>query len=273
MCRWAGVSESGFYAWRRKPESETLQRRAALEVEVRRVFEESNSIYGYRKVAAQLEKEQIIVCERTVASIMSDLGLESCHPAPWRHLTMADGSRRSEDLIGRDFTATEPGVRFVGDITQIDTWEGPLYLSTMIDLFNREMVGYAMDDNYAAGLVCSTVEMAFNNGRVCRGGIFHSDHGSQYTSSAFRSCLAGAGMVGSMGVVGSCFDNAAAESWFATLKKELVHRTVFPTRKKAVAAVTNFIEVWYNRRRLHSVLGYETPASVRERYEQQIKAA
>lgn len=273
MCCWAGVSESGFYAWRRKPESETVRRRAALAVEVQRVFDESNSIYGYRKIAAQLKKEQIIVCERTVASIMSELGLESCHPAPWRYLTVADSSARSEDLIGRDFTATKPGVRFVGDITQINTWEGPLYLSTMIDLFNREVVGYAMDDNYAAALVCSTVDMAFNNGRVYQGAIFHSDHGSQYTSGAFQLCLAGAGMVGSMGVVGSCFDNAAAESWFATLKKELVHRTVFPTRNKAVAAVTNFIEVWYNRRRLHSVLGYETPASVRERYEQQTKVA
>ena len=142
MCRWAGVSESGFYAWRRKPASATLRRREELEVEVRRVFEESNSIYGYRKIAAQLDKEHIVVCERTVAGIMSDLGLESCHPAPWRYLTMADGSQVSQDLIGRDFTATEPGVRFVGDITQIDTWEGPLYLSTMIDLFSREVVGY-----------------------------------------------------------------------------------------------------------------------------------
>ena len=273
MCRWAAVSESGFYAWRRKTPSRTERRRGSLEVEVKRVFDESNSIYGYRKIAAQLAKEKIVVCERTVAKIMSDLGLVSCHPAPWRHLTLADGSRVSQDLIGRDFTATEPGVRFVGDITQINTWEGPLYLSTMIDLFNREVVGYAMDDNYAAGLVCSTVDMAYNNGRVGRGALFHSDHGSQYTSRAFRLSLAAADMVGSMGVVGSCFDNACAESWFATLKKELVHRTVFPTRAKAVEAVTNFIEVWYNRRRLHSVLGYDTPATVRERYEQQFKAA
>ena len=143
----------------------------------------------------------------------------------------------------------------------------------MIDLFNREMVGYAMAGNYAATLVCSTVEMAVNNGRVQRGGVFHSDHGSQYTSRQLRACLNAAGLVGSMGVVGSCFDNSVAESWFATLKKELVHRTVFPTRQKAIAAVTNFIEIWYNRQRLHSVLGYQTPASVREQYEQQIKAA
>lgn len=244
-----------------------------LEVEVTRVFEESNKIYGYRKVTAQLAKENIVVCDKTVAAIMAELGLKSCHPQPWRHLTMADGNPRSQDLIGRDFTATEPGARFVGDITQINTWEGPLYLSTMIDLFNREVVGYAMDDNYAATLVCSTVAMATNNGRVQSGALFHSDHGSQYTSGEFQRHLKSAGMLSSMGVVGSCFDNAAAESWFATLKKELVHRTVFATRQKAISAITNFIEIWYNRRRLHSVLGYETPASVREQYHQENQAA
>lgn len=244
-----------------------------LAVEVTRVFNESNKIYGYRKVTVQLANEGVVVCERTVAAIMADLGLVSCHPAPWRYLTIVDGHKRSEDLISRDFTAAEPGLRFVGDITQINTWQGPLYLSTMIDLFNREVVGYAMDDNYAAPLVCSTVDMAFNNGRVYPGAVFHSDHGSQYTSGAFRTCLKEAGMAASMGVVGSCFDNAVAESWFATLKKELVHRTVFPTRKRAVAAITNFIEIWYNKRRLHSVLGYQTPASVAEQYNQQNKAA
>ncbi len=273
MCRWAEVSESGFYAWRRKTPSEMSQRQAILDGEISRVFEASNRIYGYRKIAAKLASEGISVCERTVAKTMRRLGLESCHPAPWRHLTMADGSAVAEDLIGRDFTAERPGVRFVGDITQINTWEGPLYLSTMIDLFNREIVGYAMDDNYAAPLVCSTVNMAAVNGRIRAGGIFHSDHGSQYTSKAFRDCLGAVGMFGSMGRVGSCFDNAAAETWFATLKKELVHRTVFPTRQHAIAAVTNFIEIWYNRKRLHSVLGYQTPAEFREQYQQTNQAA
>lgn len=273
MCRWAEVSESGFYAWRRKTVSATELRRTQLKVDVERVFDQSNKIYGYRKVTVALGKESIHVCERTVAKIMSELGLVSCHPQPWRHLTLADGSQLSPDLLHRDFTAPEPGVRFVGDITQINTWQGPLYLSTMIDLFNREVVGYAMDDNYAAPLVCDTVAMAARNGRLKAGGLFHSDHGSQYSSAAFRACLRSWGLTGSMGGVGSCFDNAAAESWFATLKKELVHRTVFATRAAAIAAITNFIEVWYNRKRLHSVLRYQTPASIREQYNQQNKAA
>lgn len=196
------MSESGFYAWRRRTPSKTELRRVMLGVEVTRVFNESNKIYGYRKVTVQLANEGVVVCERTVAAIMADLGLVSCHPAPWRYLTMADGHNQSEDLVSRDFTAIEPGLRFVGDITQINTWQGPLYLSTMIDLFNREVVGYAMDDNYAAPLVCSTVDMAFNNRRVHPGAVFHSDHGSQYTSGAFRTCLEEAGMVASMGVVG-----------------------------------------------------------------------
>ncbi len=189
MCSWAGVSESGYHAWARRTPSITAVRRLEVQVEVRRVFEASNGTAGYRKVHAQLLKDGVGVCDRVVREIMAELGLVSCHPRPWRHLTQSDGTPPAEDLIGRDFTATRPGVRLVGDITQIDTWEGPLYLSTVTDLFNREVVGYAMADNHHTDLICAAITMARKNRRTRRRAVFHSDRGSEYTSRQFARCL------------------------------------------------------------------------------------
>jgi len=266
MCAWAEVSESGFYAWSRREPSATAVRRDLIAVEVKRVFDDSNGVFGYRKVHAVLAGEGVEVCDRLVRDLMAEQGLVSCHPAPWRHLTRSDGTPPAPDLVDRDFTATRPGVRLVGDITQIDTWEGPLYLATVIDLFNREVVGYAMADHHQARLVCAAIVMAKANRKVRRRAVFHSDRGSEYTSAEFRACLNEARMRPSMGNVGCCFDNAAAESFFASLKKELVHRTVFPTRAQAIAAVTNYIEIFYNHRRPHQSLEYRTPADVRANY-------
>lgn len=264
MCSWAGVSDSGFYAWRNRKPSATALRREELAAEIRRVFNASNATAGYRKVHAQLAIDGIIVCDRLVREIMAEQGLKSCHPAPWRHLTQSDGTPPAPDLIGRNFTAKKPGVRLVGDITQIDTWEGPVFLATVIDLFNREVVGYNMDDNHRAGLVCAAMVMAKQNRRVRRRAIFHSDRGAEYTSGDYRKCLKANGRLrASMGNVGCAYDNAVAESFFASLKKELVHRTVFHTRAAAIEAVTNYIEVFYNHQRLHESLGYQTPAAVR----------
>jgi len=266
MCEWAEVSESGFHAWSRREPSATAIRRDLLAVEVKRVFDDSNGVFGYRKVHAVLAGEGVEVCDRLVRDLMAEQGLASCHPMPWRHLTQSDGTPPAPDLVDRDFTATRPGVRLVGDITQIDTWEGPLYLATVIDLFNREVVGYAMADHHRASLVCAAIVMAKANRKVRRRAVFHSDRGSEYTSAQFRACLSKARMRPSMGNVGCCFDNAAAESFFASLKKELVHRTVFPTRAQAIAAVTNYIEIFYNHRRPHQSLEYRTPADVRTNY-------
>ncbi len=273
MCGWARVSESGFHAWTKRQPSATELRRAELTVKVDEVFEASNGTAGYRKVHAALAKQGVEVCDRVVREIMAEQGLESCHPRPWRCLTRQDGSKPAPDLIGRDFTATRPGVRFVGDITQIDTWEGPLYLSTVIDLFNREVVGYAMADNHHTDLICAAIIMARANRRTRRRAIFHSDRGAEYTSRQFARCLKAALMRPSMGKVGCAYDNAVAESFFATLKKELIYRTEFPTRALAVEAITNYIEVFYNHQRLHQSLGYETPATVRANHHNNKMAA
>lgn len=264
MCRWAGVSESGFYAWARRTPSTSTQRRAWLAGEVKRVFEASNGVFGYRKVHAQLVFEGIEVCDRLVRNLMAEQGLSSCHPKPWRHLTRSDGTAPAADLIGRDFTATKPGVRLVGDITQIDTWEGPVFLATVIDLFNREVVGWAMAEHHQAGLVCAAIVMARRNRRIRRRAVFHTDHGSEYTSKKFKQCLKANGRIrSSMGSVGCAYDNAVAESFFAALKKELVDRTQFGTRNQAELTVANYIEIFYNHQRPHQTLGYTTPARYR----------
>lgn len=267
MCSWAGVSETGFYAWRQRPPSATTLRRVELTAAVVRVFEASNGVFGYRKVHHRLVEQGHVVCDRVVREIMAEQGLKSCHPTPWRQLTQADGTAPAPDLLGRDFTAWRPGIRFVGDITQIDTWEGPLFLATVIDLFNREIAGWAMADHHRADLVCEAVEMACRNGRMHRRAIFHSDRGAEYTSKQFRDCLHDNGRLrASMGAVGSAYDNAVAEAFFAGLKKELVHRTEFPTRRHAFLAVANYIEIFYNHQRPHQTLAYNTPAEHRANF-------
>jgi len=274
MCAWAGVSESGFYAWARRVPSTTAQWRATITAMVVAVFTASNGVFGYRKVHAKLIEDGVQVCDRVVRDIMAAQGLESCHPAPWRHLTQPDGTPPAPDLIVRDFGATRPGVRLCGDITQIDTWEGPLFLATVIDLYNREVIGWATAEHHRADLVCAVIIMATQNRRIRRPAIFHSDRGGESTPRRGRACLKANGRIrSSMVQVGCAYDNAVAESFFASLKKELVHRTVFATRAQAQAAVANYIEIFYNHQRPHQALDYQTPAAVRAAYTTNNQAA
>jgi len=164
--------------------------------------------------------------------------------------------------ISRGIAAGESGTVLVGDIPYVRTWSGWLYLATVIDLATRKVIGWAMDTHMRTELIIDAVSMAPGTGRLQPGCVFHSDRGAQYTSNEFAAALASRNMLGSMGRTGSCWDNAAAESFFASLKKELVHRTAFPTPGKARTAIAEYIEVFYNRQRLHSALGYRTPAQV-----------
>lgn len=274
MCVWAGVSESGYRAWKDRTPSATARWRADITALVTAVFNASNGVFGYRKVHATLIEQGHQVCDRVVREIMAGQGLVSCHPAPWRYRTQPDGTPPAPDLIGQDFTASRPGVRLVGDITQVNTWEGPLFLATVIDLYSREVVGWSMADHHRADLVCAAIVMARQNRRIRRRAVFHSDRGSEYASEQFRRCLKANGKLrSSMGKVGCAYDNAVAESFFAALKKELIHRTEFPTRAKAEAAVGNYIEIFYNQRRPHQSLYYSTPAAHRAVYTKTTKTA
>jgi putative transposase len=206
MCEWIGVSKSGYYDWRTRPESEMEKRREMLKLKIKAIFEYNNEEYGYRRVHAVLARSGESVDDETVRKLMRELGLEPCQPRPWRHsLTEQDGSAGPiPDLVNRDFTAGKPGEKMVGDITYIETWEGWLFLATVIDCATRKIVGWAMDDNYKTPLISRAIEMAANNLTLPEGAIFHSDRGSNYTSAAFALKLSELGIRQSVGRTGIC---------------------------------------------------------------------
>jgi transposase InsO family protein len=177
-----GVARSGFYEWRERPLSATAERRAEITGLVCAVFDEFEERYGYRKIRVELARRGVFVSGWLVRSVMAEQGLECCHPRPWRTTTDPDGSAGPADLLGGDFTAERPGDRFVGDITYIRTGSGWWYLATVIDLYNREVVGYAMASHMRASLVTDAVDMAVSRGLVNPHAVFHSDRGSASSS-------------------------------------------------------------------------------------------
>jgi transposase InsO family protein len=267
MCSWLGVSRSGFYEWRGRPTSATAARREELKLKITALFEAFDRTYGYRRIHAELLRGGEQVGDELVRRLMRELGLVACQPRPYKATTIPDERPAPiPDLVARDFTADTPGSKLVGDITYIATWQGWLYLATVIDCFNREVVGYAMADHMRTSLVTDAVQMAARNHPLGPGCIFHSDRGSQYTSADFAATLVDLDMRASVGRTGICFDNALAESFNAALKVERVHRTVYPTHKKAKDDIARYIEIFYNHRRIHSALGYKTPHEVRTEY-------
>ena len=275
MCEWIEVSRSWFYEWRSAPESATAKRRAELALYIQKSFDDSNETYGYRRVHADLAAWGLPCGPELVRSIMRELGLEPCQPKPWRHsLTEGDGQEHDiPDLVDRDFTADAPGEKMVGDITYIPTWQGWLYLATVIDCHTKELVGWAMDDNYKTPLIQQAIEMAVRNHNLADKAIFHSDRGSNYTSGEFAKTLKIYNLRQSVGRTGICYDNAMAESFNAALKNELVHRTQYPTRERAYRDIARYIEFWYNSRRRHSGLQYRTPQQVRNEFLERQSAA
>jgi putative transposase len=260
MCGWLDVSTSGYYNWKTRPDSATEERREDLREQITAIFTASRETYGYRRVHADLARRGVACGPELVRHLMSGLSLRACQPRPWRITTIAGaGAAPIADHVQRDFTATAPGVKLVGDITYIKTWEGFCYLSTVIDCHTKAVIGWAIDDHMKTSLICDSIDMAARNYDLTAGCVFHSDRGTQYSSKDYREKLTNLGLVSSMGRTGVCWDNAMAESFFAALKNELVYRTIFPTRKHARTAIVEYIEVFYNRQRLHSGLGYNTP--------------
>jgi putative transposase len=268
MCLWLHVSRSGFYEWRGRPESATARRREDLKRSVTISFEESDGTYGYRRVHADLVDQGIAGGLELVRSIMRELGLQPCQPRPWRYcLTESDDQAPPiPDLVNRDFTADAPGQKMVGDITYIQTWQGWLYLATVIDCYSKAVIGWAMDDNYKTPLIEAAITMAARNHPLAVGAIFHTDRGSNYTSRDFAKTLKKMDIRHSVGRTGICYDNAMAESFFAALKNERVHRTQYPTREHARRDIARYIELRYNSRRRHSGIRYQIPNHVHAEY-------
>ncbi|GAB7008053.1 hypothetical protein JCM18899A_55370 [Nocardioides sp. AN3] len=263
-----GVSRSGYYAWINRGGTDPspgprARHRAAVEEVVVASHEGSDGVNGHRRIRAELAGQGIHASVYMVRSAMRRLGIFGIQPRSKKRTTIpAKDAASRPDLLKRDFTAPAPGSKLVGDITYLRTGEGWLYLATVIDLYSRMVVGWSMADHMRTELISDALRMAHTHGHLADGAIFHSDRGSQYTSAEYAAVAAELGVTLSVGRTGSCHDNAVAESWFSMLKNEMYHRYRFPTRTRARFAVMDYIEVFYNRRRLHSTLGYRTPAAV-----------
>jgi putative transposase len=270
MCRLLGVSRSGYHAWAKRSPSARSRRDEQISAAIRHIWERSRRTYGAPRVHIELRLDHDIRCGRKrVARLMRTAGIEGCHRRR-RGLTRRDPlAPSSADLVERDFRPSAPDRLWIADITQRWTDEGWLYLAVVIDAFSRRVIGWSMAAHLRTELVLDAFNMAVWNRRPDHGLVHHSDHGCQYTSLAFGRRLRDAGIVGSMGSVGDCYDNAAAESFFATLKTELLTRRSWATRAEATTAIFEYIEAFYNRRRRHSTLDYLSPAD----YEDQNAAA
>jgi len=268
MCGWLGVSKSGFYEWRGRPLSAAAQRREELKEDIKSLFDMFEQRYGYRRIHHELVRAGWGVTDELVRKLMRELGLVTCQPKPYRPITTVrdEDAPVIPDLVNRDFTAERPGEKLVGDITYIKTWEGWLYLCAVIDCHTKMVVGWSMADHMKTSLVIDAMRAAATNIEIPKGAIFHSDRGTQYDSAEYRRHLQSQGIRSSMGRTGVCWDNALAESFWASLKNESLNRTVFTTRDKARKEVVKYIEGFYNRRRIHSGLGYKTPMEVYTEY-------
>jgi len=261
MCQILGVARSSFYQWRHGATCATAQRRAELAVLVGQVFAEYRHTYGCRRIARELNARGHACSVGLVADLMRQLGLKAVQPRAYRVTTVhGDDGTYPADLLQRDFTADTPGTKLVGDITYLRTGQGWLYLATVIDLATRMVVGWQIADHMRTSLIVDALAMARDHGHLRPDAVFHSDRGAQYVSARYAQYCTSIGVSGSMGRTGVCWDNAAAESFFATLKNEMYHRYTFATRAQARFAVAEFIEVFYNRKRMHSAIDYRTPA-------------
>ncbi len=264
MCRVLGVSPSGYYAWRMRLESLRSRENRRLLAEIRDIHADSGGVYGSPRIHAMLRSLGRAIGRNRVARLMRASGLRGLAALPRRVRTT--DSRHSYPIapnrIGRAFTASAPNQVWLADLTYIPTGEGWLYLAALIDMHTRKVVGWAMRETLHAGIAVEALRMAIERQRPPPGLIQHSDRGVQYAADAYRQTLAVAGITPSMSRRGNCLDNAPMESFFHTLKVERVYHRVYATRDEARRDLFGYIEGFYNSRRLHSALGYRSPADM-----------
>ena len=273
MCRVLEVSPSGYYASLKRPSSWHALIDEVLMAHVRIIHAESGETYGAPRVHRELQAEGLPASPKRVARLMREDGLVA-RPRTRSRVSTTDSNHTNPiapNLLARQFDVKGIGLNqiWVADLTYIPTREGMLYLATVLDLGSRRCVGWAMRDTLEVEVALSALRMAHDARRPSAGLIHHSDRGSQYTSGAYRDELAAHGSVASMSGKGDCYDNAVAESFFATLEFELLMKNDWHTRAEARRAIFRYIETWYNRKRRHSTLGYISPAE----YEQQLHVA
>jgi transposase InsO family protein len=261
MCRVLAVSPGGYYDWRGRPQSDRARRREALAVAIQGIHAEAKARYGSPRVHAELVARGEPCCVNTVARLMREHGIAAKTRRKFRCTTDSNHGRPvAENIVDRQFEPEAPNHVWAADITYIPTREGWLYLAAVEDLHSRRIVGWSMSERIDSRLVVDALEMAVSRRLPGEGLVAHSDRGSQYASEHYQRLLASHGIACSMSRRGDCWDNAPMESFFASLKKELVHDADFATRAEARAALFEYIEVFYNRVRRHSALGYLSPA-------------
>jgi putative transposase len=274
MCRVLEVSPSGYWAWSKRAPSQRARSDDALITTIRAIHEDSRGTYGVPRVHAELRDTGTRCSRKRVARLMRAAGLEGVHRRRFVRTTISDrDTAPAPDLVERVFSASCPDALWVADITYVPTWQGFLYVAVVLDVFSRRVVGWSMAGHLRTGLILDALEMAIAQRRPDEGLIHHSDRGTQYTSIAFGRRCREAGIALSMGSKGDCFDNAMAESFFASLETELIDRSSWRTRAEARLAVFDYIEVFYNPRRRHSALGYLSPADFERRYRSETTAA
>ena len=273
-CAVLEVSRSGFYAWCARPVAPRTQATQRLAVAVAAIHAESKQRYGSVRVQRELRAQGQRVGRHRVARLMQQQGLRAREKRRFQTTTDSrHGLPVAANVLARQFTVAAPNLTWVTDITYIWTREGWLYLAVILDLFSRRVVGWSMSESITRQLTLDALEAALRQRRPLPGLLHHSDRGSQYASGDYQARLAAHGLVGSMSRRGNCWDNAVAESFFSTLKIELVYTTDWATRADARAAVFEYLEIFYNSYRRHSSLGYLSPAAFEQQHQEQQLAA
>lgn len=272
MCKVLKVSRSCYYAWCQADGSARAQEKNELSTHIKAIFEKSKSNYGSRRIRKKLLSMGFIISRRRVRKIMKELNI-NCKTKPKFKVTT--DSKHSNpvapNILNRQFDVASPNRVYVGDITYIWTNEGWLYLATVIDLFSRQVVGWSMNHRMTATLVNDALTSAIWKRKPADGLLWHTDRGSQYASESHRSLIKAHGIVQSMSRKGNCWDNSVAESFFKTLKTELVYHCNFKTRDEAKQAIFEYIEIFYNRERLHSANDYMSPVEYENSFERSMK--
>lgn len=261
VCEVLAVSRAGYYAWSKRPPSARARRREELAEKIQAVHEQNRKVYGSPRVCRALVAQGERVCENTVADIMHERQIRAKSKKKFVPATTDSRHQQpvADNLLDRQFDADLPDRKWAADITYIRTGQGWLYLAGVIDLCSRKIVGWSMADHMETQLVSDALKMAIARRRPGQGLLHHSDRGVQYASDDYTHLLLSQGMQMSMSGKGDCWDNAAMESFWATLKTELVHHEQYATHEQARASIFEYIEVFYNRQRLHSSLGYQSP--------------
>lgn len=261
VCEVLEVSRSGYYAWLERPQSSQAKRRQELAVKVKAIHQENRGVYGSPRVHQALAAAGERVCENTVAKVMREQEIRAKTKRKFvpRTTDSHHSQAVADNLLDRQFAADLPNVKWAVDITYIPTGQGWLYLAGVIDLCSRRIVGWSMADHMKTELVSDALAMAIAHRQPGQGLVHHSDRGVQYASEDYQYLLQSHGMQPSMSGKGDCWDNACMESFWATLKNELVNHEQYATREQARRSIFEYIEVFYNRKRLHSSLGYQSP--------------